>query len=106
MFARLRKGWRQLRSDPPGQRFQRFHGRAQHAPRWVRFVYVGLAIALLPLGVLFAFIPGPAVVFFAVSAALFGTQSAWMARHLDRLEVAVRGLIARLRASWHARHGT
>ena len=50
----------------------------------MHFAYVGTAIALIPVGVLFAFIPGPAVLFFALSAALFATQSLWLARRLDR----------------------
>ena len=104
MFDRLREKWHRLEQAPPGERFQRFHDEEQKRPHWVRIVYLVLAIALIPLGVLFAFIPGPAVLFFALSAGLFAVQSSWVAKRLDRLEVATRSQIRRLRAAYRRRH--
>jgi hypothetical protein len=46
------------------------------------------------LGVVLAFIPGPAVLFFALAAVLVATQSRWLAERLDRAEVKLRHVIA------------
>lgn len=104
MLEGLRKKWKQLKQAPAGERFQRFHESESKRPAWVRFLYLGLAIVFIPVGVLFAFIPGPAVLFFAVSAGLFAVQSMWMAKRLDRFEVVLRGALQRLRAAYRRRH--
>ncbi|HET9929606.1 MAG TPA: hypothetical protein VFQ35_02915 [Polyangiaceae bacterium] len=104
MLERLRHKWQRLKQAPPGERFERFHDEERNRPAWVRVIYLVLAIALIPVGVLFAFIPGPAVLFFALSAGLFAVQSAWVAARLDRLEVAIRSQIRRLRAAYRRRH--
>ena len=74
MFDRLREKWHRLEQAPPGERFQRFHDEEQKRPHWVRIVYLVLAVALIPVGVLFAFIPGPAVLFFALCMYLLGAM--------------------------------
>jgi len=56
------------------------------------------AVASLAIGIVLAFIPGPAILFFALCAALLGAQSRWVARRLDRAEVSTRKLIAAFRA--------
>jgi len=104
MLTHLKDRWRELKHFAPGERFEKFHLAQQHQARWVHFVYVAAAVALLPVGVLFAFIPGPAVLFFALSAALFATQSLWLARRLDRAELALRKLWLTVRDWWRARH--
>ena len=103
MFTHMKDRWRELKHYAPGERFEKFHVSEQHRSRWVKAAYLGAAIAMLPLGVLFAFIPGPAVLFFALSAALFATQSLWFARQLDRGELALRNAWLDVRAWWHAR---
>ena len=50
------------------------------------------ALLSFAIGVVLAFIPGPAVVFFALTAALLSTQSHWLARKLDRGELVVHAL--------------
>ena len=104
MLSHLKARWRELKQYPPGERFEKFHEAQQHRSSWVHVAYTAVAIALLPIGVLFAFIPGPAVLFFALSAALFATQSLWLARRLDRAELAVRHAWQTVRARWRARH--
>ncbi|HET7539570.1 MAG TPA: hypothetical protein VFK05_06855 [Polyangiaceae bacterium] len=104
MLTHLKERWSELRQFAPGERFEKFHLAQQHRAPWVRFVYVAAAVALLPVGVLFAFIPGPAVLFFALSAALFATQSLWLARRLDRAELALRKVCHTARDWWRARH--
>ena len=104
MLTHMKDRWRELKQYPAGERFEKFYVAEQKRSRWVRFAYLGGAIALLPIGVLFAFIPGPAVLFFALSAALFATQSLWLARRLDRGELALRHAVQTLRDWWRARH--
>jgi hypothetical protein len=98
MFSRIRAEWHQIEKAEPGTRFQRFHHKQQEKmPAWARPVYIGGAIVSLGVGVVLAFIPGPAVLFFALSAGLLATQSEWLAKRLDRAEVGARKLWARLR---------
>jgi hypothetical protein len=103
MLTHMKGCWRDLKRFAPGERFEKFHVAEQHRSRSVKVAYVGTAIALLPIGVLFAFIPGPAVLFFALSAALFATQSLWVAKRLDRGEVALRNAWSAMRGWWRAR---
>jgi len=103
MFTHMRDRWRELKQYAPGERFEKFHISEQHRSHWVKVAYLGAAIVLLPVGVLFAFIPGPAVLFFALSAALFATQSLWFAKRLDRAELALRHAWQTVRMWWHAK---
>jgi hypothetical protein len=91
MFARARQMWTELRHWPTGRRFQRFHeAHAAHRTGWARCLTCLAAAVSFVIGVILAFIPGPAVVFFAVTCALAATQSRWVARQLDRTEVRAR----------------
>ncbi|HKO49516.1 MAG TPA: hypothetical protein VJV79_17425 [Polyangiaceae bacterium] len=99
----MKARWHELKHCAPGERFEKFHVSQQHQSPWVHFAYTGAAIALLPVGVLFAFIPGPAVLFFALSAALFATQSLWLARQLDRAELALRNFWLSVRRKFRTR---
>jgi hypothetical protein len=62
-----------------------------------------LALLSFAIGVVLAFIPGPAVVFFALSATLLATQSLRVARILDRTEVWLRSQRAKLRKNPRAK---
>ena len=98
MMERVNSLWRQLKSWPAGQRFQRFYMmHARHLSVWARCVLIGAALCSLAIGVVLVFIPGPAVVFFAVSCALAATQSLWIARHVDMAELKGRILVRWLR---------
>ena len=98
MFSRIRTQWHELKNAKAGERFQAFHDKQQeNMPRWARPLYLGGAIVSLAVGVVLAFIPGPAVLFFALAAGLLAAQSAWLAKRLDRAEVGARKLWARLR---------
>jgi len=103
MFSHLKARWDELRHYSPGERFEKFHEAQQHRSHWVHIAYTAVAVALLPVGILFAFIPGPAVLFFALSAALFATQSMWLARKLDSAELALRKAWQNVRDWWRDR---
>ena len=93
---KLKRSWADFRSAEPGTRFQRFHDAHRSARRpWLRAVYLGFSFASFGVGVVLTFIPGPAVVFFVLSAALLAAQSAWLARRLDAAEAWLRRALGR-----------
>jgi hypothetical protein len=103
MFSKLRAKWRAFEALPVGERFERFYCEQQKTSRWVKFAYLLAALVSFVVGVILAFIPGPAVVFFALTAALLATQSRKVAHALDRAEVKGRAWLASVRA-WWGRH--
>ena len=48
------------------------------------------AIVSFACGLVLAFIPGPAVVFFAITCALLAVLSPWVARRFDVIELKLR----------------
>lgn len=102
MVAKIKQKWHELKVLPPGTRFEAFHEEQRHQPLWVKVAFLGGALVSFVIGVILAFIPGPAVVFFALTGALLATQSMWVARLLDRGEVKGRKLLERFKA-WRKR---
>jgi hypothetical protein len=103
----LREGWSELKASQPGERFQDAYQRQKQADqgrsaaaRWLRPI---LSLLSFAIGVVLAFIPGPAVVFFALSATLLATQSLRVARALDRTEIWLRAKREQLRKKPRAR---
>jgi len=91
LVIRMKTELARLREAQPGERFKEFHHRMRvDCPNWMRPVYLGAALVSFAIGVVLAFIPGPAILFFALAAALVATQSSWLAGQLDRAEVKVR----------------
>jgi hypothetical protein len=82
------KLWQDLRALRAGKRFQHFYD-AHEAKRvgWARGLTWLSIVVCFVIGIVLAFVPGPAILFFALSAALLATQSRWMARKLDRSEL-------------------
>lgn len=95
----MKRRWRAFEALPVGERFERFHAQQKDAPAWVKPLLVVGALASTALGIVLVFIPGPAFVFFGLGAAMLATQSAHVARLLDRIEVGARSLMRRLRDS-------
>ena len=104
MLQRWKREWNSFKKLPPGQRFQRRYQQQQRRPEsksvWRRALWIGGALASLALGIVLMFIPGPAVVFFALSAALIANQSRSAARALDWLELRLRALYGQARDLW------
>jgi hypothetical protein len=92
--------WEALNAARPGERFEQAYQRQRKADRTpsaaVRWLRPSFAVLAFAVGVVLAFIPGPAVVFFALSAALFASQSAVIARALDRAEIWLRSVWSKL----------
>lgn len=94
MFDRLKSQLAALRRSRPGHRFQdRYErNRASHNALKVlwRIVRVAIAAGFVALGVVFMFIPGPAIAFYAIAGALLATDSLPVAKALDWVEVRSR----------------
>ncbi len=93
--------WRTLKRSRPGRRFseryeasRRGADRATVVQRVLRIVGAAVAIAI---GVVLVFIPGPAVLFFAIAGALLASESRGVARALDWSEVKLRAAWSRIR---------
>ena len=99
MLHRIRALWTRFRAHEPGRRFQTFHREQRSRSAAAKAAFLLAAVACLAAGVVFALIPGPAILFFAVGGALFATQSLWIARWLDRGEVWARGALAWVRGA-------
>ena len=100
MFDGPKKEWRILRENPPGRRFQaRYSYRRfeSSSPTWKKVLIVALGIALIPIGMALWFLPGPGWLTIFAGLALLAGQSKWISRLLDRTEVWLRKMIARLR---------
>jgi hypothetical protein len=104
MFDRLKTQWRQLEESRPGHRFRdRYerHQRDRNAPKLLwRIVRIGAAVALVLIGGVFMFIPGPAILFYALAGALLATDSLPVAKLLDWSEVKIRQLWRWARQRW------
>jgi hypothetical protein len=105
VLAKLKTKWRELKSYPPGKRFQTVYEKQKDAPAWVKPVVIAGAIVAFGIGVLLSIMPGPAFVFYGLAGALLATESAWAARQLDRAELAARRLHTRWKR-WRSRRKT
>lgn len=101
----LRAKWRGIVEGAPGARFQHAHARAQRqrgsTPWWQRAAQLVLAAIAFALGLIFAVLPGPAVLFFAIAGALVATESRTVAVTLDRLELRLRAIGKWAGGHWH-----
>lgn len=100
VFENTKAAFKRLEKHEPGERFGAFHREQKDKPLWVKVLFFGLAFVSFAIGVVLAFIPGPAVVFFALTGALLSTQSRFIATTLDKAEVWGRKAFASLRAWW------
>lgn len=78
------------------ERYRRHKRPERIRPWWGRALLILLGILIVLVGVIFAFIPGPAILFYAIGGAIIATESRWMAAMMDRIEVACRQLVQRL----------
>jgi hypothetical protein len=103
-----REYWQHFRSAPAGERFERQYREQREADknrsplaRWVKPILAAIAFAI---GVVLVFIPGPAVVFFAIAATCVASKSLTVARGLDRAEVWAREHWATLKKKFGRRN--
>ena len=107
MFAKLKRYWAEVQRLEPGERFQTLYERHQKNSAGRSFLARAAApiaaVVSLAIGVILVFIPGPAVLFFAMAAALLSIQSRTVARGCDYGEVRLRRLVAAMKR-WKQRH--
>jgi hypothetical protein len=96
-LERLRKAWRELKSAPPGHRFEARYERARrHGHGMLRkWLIMGGGVLLLVAGVAFLPLPGPGLLIIAAGGLLMAECSQSVARAMDWTEVRVRRLIGR-----------
>jgi hypothetical protein len=104
MFDRVKAEWRNLKRAPTGQRFVQCYERhqARDAP-WLKPFLFFSAVFSFVIGLVLAFVPGPAILFFAISGALLAAESRAVATAFDRAELFVRNLFERFRAKRRTR---
>jgi len=102
VFSELRKDWRVIRNNPPGERFQaRYRRRRKDLPvfhPW-RIIRVIAGVLLIPLGMVLWFIPGPGWLTIFLGLALLAVESRQLSAFLDWTEVRIRRVFRRLRSS-------
>ena len=98
MFNRLRRHTREFVARRSGTRFRaRFHNRSPGRTRWHVIFTVTMAIALIPIGLVMLFLPGPGMALLIFVAVLIAGESLLAARALDRVDLALTRLWSRLR---------
>jgi hypothetical protein len=105
MLAGLKREWRAFEGERPGKRFEQHYRRTHDVKRSkanVVLYWLGALVAFA-IGVVLVFIPGPAVLFFLIAAALVATQALWLARLLDRGELRLRAWARRFKGWWRRR---
>lgn len=94
--------WRHLRTAPPGARFETYYhtraaARLRGESRWSRPLRLAAAALAVLIAIPLMVLPGPAVLFWGIAALLLAGESRFLARQLDRTELALRRLWSRLR---------
>lgn len=101
MSTPIQAQWQTLKRSRPGRRFRdRYEASRRGASRGTfvqRVVRVTLAAAAIAIGVVLVFMPGPAVLFFALAGALLASESRSVARFMDWCEMKLRAAGSRLR---------
>lgn len=99
MLHRLNELWEELKVAPPGERFQRLYmTHAHHDSGLVKELLLMAALGCFTIGLVFMFATGgPAMLFLVLALALVATQSGWLARNADSVELLVRGMGEKLR---------
>lgn len=104
MFGNLKRQWRAFRGGKPGHRFQDRFDRNQGArpsqSLLRRLLQPAVAVALILIGIVLTFIPGPAIVFYFAGAGVLAGESRTLARALDWIELKLRKVFRWLKHWW------
>jgi hypothetical protein len=97
MIRHAKAVWHEFAAWPSGVRFRRFHrAYAERCTMGVKCALVFGALISFALGVVEAFMPGPAVLFFTITAGCVALLSPWVARRFDVIELR----LCRARRRW------
>ncbi len=97
MFKKLKQSWRDLQQGEPGRRFEDRWRRRKSGGTARKVWVLGAGALVFAAGIFFLPAPGPGTVLLVVGAAMMAGESLWMARALDRAELALRSALRRLR---------
>ena len=104
MTSKARHHWHVLRNGSPGRRFEDYYKAVRHdrsrGSTIVRVVRLVIAAIAGIIGVILVFVPGPAILFFAIAGGLVAAESLWAARFLDWCEMRARKLANGARHRW------
>lgn len=99
VLTAITDGWRALTRARPGQRFRQYYRRSQRQRSLGRTVLrIALGVSLTAAGVVLWVLPGPGWLLVMCGMALFASESRWLAKSLDRLEVLLRAAAQRWRS--------
>ena len=102
MFRSWKRTWAAIREGVPGRRFED-HYRRRRERRGngaLRAVSLLGGLALLLVGIVLLFVPGPGILLILLGSALLAQESRVMAEALDRLEPWLGVLTRRVRLLW------
>lgn len=90
MSTPIRTQWQTLKRGRPGRRFRdRYEASRRGASRGTlvqRILRIIIAVVAVAIGFVLVFMPGPAVLFFAVAGALLASESRGVAGFMDWCE--------------------
>ena len=104
MLGAAKKNLARLKRSPPGHRFlnkyNAAHRKGARTSPGARVLRIGLAVISFLVGVVFVFLPGPGIVFFALTGALLAPESRRLAVGLDWTELKLRAGLAWAKRTW------
>ena len=103
MHSFLSRQWRSLGSGTPGRRFRDRYERNERnkdRPWFGRVLRLLLAAVAFAAAAVLTVIPGPATPLFFLAGALLATDWLWMAKVMDRVEVALRKILQPVARLW------
>ena len=99
--------WKQFTADPPGHRFERRYERLRGGGAHQTAFRIVAGLALLAIGIVLLFIPGPGTLVILGAVGLFAGDSRRLSRLLDRGEPPARRVLSRVVGWWRGlRRGT
>ena len=96
----MKHEWRLFKADAPGSRFENHRRRMERHSRAHHGVRAVLGFALIAVGIVFCFLPGPGLLGVVFGLALFAGMSKTIARVMDRIEPRMRAGLDRAHAAW------
>lgn len=90
MASRIKRELDELKAAEPGVRFQAGYERTHVRSRVLRLLLIALGFALMVAAAVTFWLPGPNFVLVLAGLALVGGQAKFVARAMDRAEIAAR----------------
>ena len=98
-LAGVKREWKQVFADPPGERFANHRERMKKRSRWHSATALGAGGVVSAAGVVLLVIPGPGTMFIVAGLGLIASHSERLAGWLDRTEPRLRGWLQRVKTA-------